>query len=276
MAVQAKWKIILTAAAFALSPITPVLAAQGFFTTADATWQESCLVYPYFDGSIYQVKTQLGQLTDIELRPGETVQKVLAGETKRWGIETAMVGRTPHVYVKPKADGISTNFIINTNQRSYRLQLVTAAEYSPIVRWQYALDIQKNQNRQSHEEAIAQQSYNEIFMQRYQGRLVPKVMNYAYKVEGSKKAGRELYPVKIFDDGTRTYIEMPRSNQYDLPVLYNVDDSEKKGKLMLVNYRIRHGYFIADRVFKHARLHFSNKIYVDIYPAKVPMGGEKT
>ena len=276
MAVQTKWKIMLTAAAFALSPISSVWAAQGFFTTADAMWQESCLVYPYFAGSIYQVKTQLGQLTDIELRPGEIVQKVLAGETKRWGIEMAMVGRTPHVYVKPKADGISTNFIINTNQRSYRLQLVAAAEYSPIVRWQYINEIQKSHNKASREETVARQSYNEIFMQRYQGKLVSKVMNYAYKVEGSKKADKELYPVKIFDDGTRTYIEMPRSNQYDLPVLYNVDDSEKKGKLMLVNYRIRHGYFIADRVFKHARLHFSNKIYVDIYPAKVPMGGEET
>ena len=77
--------------------------------------------------------------------------------------------------------------------------------------------------------------------------------------------------VKVkLDDGVRTYIEMPK-NRYDLPVLYNVDDMDDE-KLTLVNYRIKGKYYIADRVFNHARLQYTSKLYVDIYPKE---GDEK-
>ena len=38
--------------------------------------------------------------------------------------------------------------------------------------------------------------------------------------------------------------------------------------MTLVNYRVRHGYIIADRVFDHARLKYSDREYVDILPKK--------
>lgn len=269
------WQILLIAAVFSLIPMACVRAEEGVVTAEEATWQESCLIYPYEVGRVYPVKTQLGRITDIELKAGERIQNVLAGETKRWGIETAMVGRVPHVYVKPKAVDISTNFIINTNQRSYRLVLTSTDSYTPIIRWKYAKEIQKSRktlrNQNNHVTAIDE----EIFMTWHEGKLVPKVLNDAYRLQGSKRANQSLYPKRVFDDGTRTYIEVPKSNRYDLPVLYNVDDAEKKGKLTLVNYRIRHGYFIADRVFQHARLYFSHRVYVDIYPAPERLGGEE-
>lgn len=43
--------------------------------------------------------------------------------------------------------------------------------------------------------------------------------------------------------------------------------SNKDGKLTLVNYRIRDGYIIADRVFTKARLCYTSKSYVDITPS---------
>ena len=49
---------------------------------------------------------------------------------------------------------------------------------------------------------------------------------------------------------------MPQSNKYDLPVLYNVD---YENKMTLVNYRIKNGYIIADRVFRKARLCYTPK-----------------
>ena len=91
------------------------------------------------------------------------------------------------------------------------------------------------------------------------------------KQRGSKKADTALFPLKVFDDGTRTYIQMPKSNKYDLPVLYNVENIDKE-KLTLVNYRIHGAYFIADRVFTHARLYYSSSVYVDLYPKKEDSG----
>lgn len=254
---------------------SPAFAAQGFYSVEEGTWQESRLVYPYYEGSVYQVYTQMGHVTDIELRPGEEIQGVLAGETVRWGIDTAMVGGVSHVYVKPKSGNISTDFIINTNQRSYRLLVSATGSYHPVVKWNYPADSARKLKKLREERSPEEKEWNEIFMENRGGQFVPKMMNYSYETKGSRKADKALYPLRIFDDGTRTYIEMPKSNKYDLPVLYNVDDVEKKGKLTLVNYRMHGAYFIADRVFTHARLYYSHKVYVDIFPRKEKTGGDR-
>ena len=262
-----KKKLLAAAALSAMLCAAPsAFAAQGFYTVDEGTWQESRLVYPYYEGSVYQVYVQPGHVTDIELRPGERLQGVMAGETLRWEVDTAMVGGTAHVYVKPKAANISTNFIINTDQRSYRLMLAATDAYHAIVKWDYPADARRNLARLREERHPEEKEFNEIFMENRDAKLIPKAMNYSYEMKGSRKADKALYPLRVMDDGTRTYIEMPKSNKYDLPVLYNVDDSEKKGKLALVNYRTHGAYFIADRVFTHARLYYSHKVYVDIFP----------
>lgn len=270
---KCKKKLLAAALAVVVCSASPVFAAQGFYSIEDAAWQESRLVYPYHDGSMYQVYTQLGHVTDIELHVGESIQNVMAGETSSWGIETAKVGGTAHVYIKPKAAGISTNFVINTDRRSYRLMVASTEEYEPVVCWTYPADQQRKKARERELTNRSDGMYPELFMKRYQGRMIPKAMNSSYRLEGSRRASKELFPLQIFDDGTRTYIEMPQNNKYDLPVLYNVDDAEKKGKLTLVNYRMHGAYFIADRVFAHARLYYSHKVYVDIYPED-EQGGE--
>ena len=112
-----------------------------------------------------------------------------------------------------------------------------------------------------------EKAYEEIFTEKRKGETLVKVMNHGYELHGSDEAEKNLYPLQVFDDGVRTYIQIPKSNKYDLPVLYHVNDKEKQ-KLTLVNYRIRYGYFIADRVFDHARLQYSAKEYVDILPKK--------
>ena len=94
--------------------------------------------------------------------------------------------------------------------------------------------------------------------------------NRKYKVKKHGKLEKTLYPTEIFDDGTRTYILMPQSNKYDLPVLYNVDF---ENKMTLVNYRIKNGYIIADRVFRRARLCYTPKTYLDILPSDELYGG---
>ena len=269
-----KKKLAAYVLASALSLMPSAFAAEGFYSVEEGTWQGAGLVYPYYEGSVYQVDTQTGHVTDIELRPGEEVQGVLAGETARWGIDTAMVGGVSHVYVKPKAQGISTNFVINTNQRSYRLMVSSTDSYESLVKWNYPADSARMLKKLHEDQHPEEREWNEIFMEHRGGKLVPKMMNYSYETKGSRKADKALFPLRIFDDGTRTYIEMPKSNKYDLPVLYNVDDMEKKGKLTLVNYRMRGSYFIADRVFTHARLHYSHKVYGDIFPKREATGGD--
>lgn len=263
---------IFIAAAIAVSMYSSSLVAlaeqKAFYTVEDAYVSASKISYDYNEGSVYQVYSQLGHITDITLHPNEKLVGVLAGDTDRWIIETASVDNIGHVYVKPKFADISTNFIINTDKRSYRLAVSSADIYNPVVSWDYPEEVYRKlastevyQNREEKE-------FLDIFTEKIGDRYIAKTMNYSYETKGSKKADAALVPLKVFDDGIRTYIQMPTSNKYDLPVLYNVEDINK-GKLTLVNYRVHGAYFIADRVFTHARLHYSSNVYVDIYPKKI-------
>ena len=112
--------------------------------------------------------------------------------------------------------------------------------------------------------------FYDIYMEKKDGAYALKKLNRKYKVKKHGKLEKTLYPTEIFDDGTRTYILMPQSNKYDLPVLYNVD---YENKMTLVNYRIKNGYIIADRVFRKARLCYTPKTYLDILPSDELYGG---
>ena len=249
-----------------------VLAEQkAFYTTEDAYVSASKLMYDYNEGSVYQVYVQLGHVTDISLHPNEKLVGVLAGDTERWNIETASVDSTVHVYVKPKFADIGTNFIINTDKRSYRLAVSSADTYNPVISWDYPEEMYRKLANTEVYQNREEKEFLDIFTEKVDGRYVAKTMNYSYETKGSKKADAALFPRKVFDDGTRTYIQMPKSNKYDLPVLYNIESTDKE-KLTLVNYRVHGAYFIADRVFTHARLYYSANVYVDIYPKKEKSG----
>jgi len=60
----------------------------------------------------------------------------------------------------------------------------------------------------------------------------------------------------VFDDGLKTYLKMPETMVADeAPVLFIKDGK----KLLLVNYRVKNGYYIVDRLFKEAVLRVGKK-----------------
>ncbi len=102
-------------------------------------------VYPYTGGALYQVYTAVGQITDIALQPGETLVgsgPVAAGDTVRWIIGDTLSGsgatQQVHILVKPTRADLMTNLIINTNLRTYHMELrSTERTYMASVSWQY-------------------------------------------------------------------------------------------------------------------------------------------
>jgi type IV secretion system protein VirB9 len=105
-------------------------------------------VYPYTGGALYQVYTAVGQITDIALQPGEQLVgagPVAAGDTVRWIIGDTESGsgatRQVHILVKPTRADLMTNLIINTNLRTYHMELrSTERTYMASVSWQYPQD----------------------------------------------------------------------------------------------------------------------------------------
>ncbi|WP_187431836.1 hypothetical protein ROLI_014020 [Roseobacter fucihabitans] len=102
-------------------------------------------VFPYSEGALYQIYAAPGQITNIALEPGEQLTgagPIAAGDTTRWiiGDTESGNGRTArvHILVKPTRPDIFTNLVINTDRRTYLLELrANEASYMPSVAWSY-------------------------------------------------------------------------------------------------------------------------------------------
>jgi type IV secretion system protein VirB9 len=208
-------------------------------------------LYPFVDGALYQVYTAPGQITDIALQPGETLVgagTVAAGDTVRWIIGDTESGagasKQVHILVKPTRPDLMTNLVINTDRRTYHMELrSTEKTYMASVSWHYPQDQLIALRRQSAEAQAAQPVSTGIDLAK---------VNFRYEVTGDRAPWRQL---RAFDDGRQVFIEFPRGiGQGEMPPLFVVSPEGDTSEL--VNYRVRGNYIIVDRLFAAAELRF--------------------
>jgi type IV secretion system protein VirB9 len=211
----------------------------------------SMQVYPFVDGALYQVYSSPGEITDVSLQPGEQLVgsgPVAAGDTVRWIIgDTESGGATAkqvHILVKPTRPELMTNLVINTDRRTYHMELrSTEKTYMASVSWQYPQDQLIALRRQSAEAQAAQPVATGVDLAK---------VNFRYDVSGDRAPWR---PMRAFDDGKQVFIEFPRGiGQGELPPLFVVGPEGDTSEL--VNYRVRGNYMIVDRLFAAAELRF--------------------
>ncbi|OYX74062.1 MAG: P-type conjugative transfer protein TrbG [Caulobacter sp. 32-67-35] len=209
-------------------------------------------VYVYAEGALYQVYATPGRISDIVLEPGEALVgngAVAAGDTARWiigdTISGAGAGQRVHVMVKPTRPDLATNLIINTDRRTYHLELrATAAAYLSSVSWRYPageLVALSGGQPSGGSPASAPAAATSDAVDR---------LYFGYAIGGKRAAWR---PTRVFDDGAQVFIEFPRAVAQDqLPPLF-VRGADGK-TLELVNYRVRSGRMVVDRLFDIAEL----------------------
>ena len=210
-------------------------------------------VYPYTGGALYQVYTAVGQITDIALQPGEQLVgsgPVAAGDTVRWIIGDTQSGTGPtlqvHILVKPTRPDLMTNLVINTNLRTYHMELrSTERTYMASVSWQYPQDQLIALRRQNSQAEAAQPVASGVDLAN---------VNFRYAIDGDRAPWR---PLRAFDDGRQVFIEFPRGiGQGEMPPLFVVGPEGNTSEL--VNYRVRGRYMIVDRLFAAAELRFGS------------------
>lgn len=221
----------------------------------DAGWQGATQTFAYVPGGLYQVYAAVGRVTDIKLQEGETLSDmgaVAAGDTVRWIIGEASSGsdksKRTHILVKPTDPGIVTNLVINTNRRTYHVELrSTPSTYMASVAWSYPQDeLIAIQARAA--EAVANAATS------IANGLDAERLDFGYRLSGDRPAWR---PAQVFDDGKKSYILFPDSiAQSELPPLFLLGD---KGQAELVNYRVSGRYMIVDRLFDRAELRLGTK-----------------
>jgi type IV secretion system protein TrbG len=209
--------------------------------------------YAWSEGALYQVYAKPGQVTDIMLQEGERLVgpgPVAAGDTVRWLIGDTVSGSGAsarvHILVKPTRPDITTNVVINTDRRTYHLELrANPSVYMASVSWTYPQDeliaLARAQEAAAHAAPIA-------------AGLDLGTLNFAYRLAGNRPDWR---PVRVFDDGARVFVEFPESvAQGEMPPLFvlGADDQAE-----LVNYRVSGRYMIVDRLFENAELRLGER-----------------
>ncbi len=209
--------------------------------------------YPWAEGALYQLYASPGQVTDIALQEGEQLVgpgPVAAGDTVRWIIADTVSGsgsaQRVHILVKPTRPGLSTNLVINTDRRTYHLELRSTPEtYMASVSWTYPQDALIALSARNREAAIMASTVPGIDID---------ALNFRYSIEGDRAPWR---PIRAFDDGRQVFIEFPPSiAQSDMPPVFITG---AKGEGELTNYRVRGRYIVIDRLFAGAELRLGSK-----------------
>jgi type IV secretion system protein TrbG len=204
--------------------------------------------YAYAEGALFQIYTSPGHVTNIMLQPGEELVgpgPVASGDTVRWIIGDTVSGSGParrvHILIKPTRSDISTNLVINTNRRTYHLELsATTSIYMAAVSWTYPQDaliaIQAAQIEAERKAPVA-------------SGIDLATLSFDYAISGDRPPWR---PVRVFDDGRQVFVEFPPAIATgDLPPLFVLGET---GAAELVNFRVQGRYLVVDRLFDKAEL----------------------
>jgi len=189
------------------------------------------------------------QICDLWLEEGENINSVSLGDSIRWIVEPATTGigeyMRHHIMIKPMDSALETNLVINTDRRSYNIKLKShRTEYMAQIAFIYP------------EKALAKFSQlQRIEAHKREDNIIPETKEYLgdlyfnYRIKGDKR----LRPVRVYNDGIKTIIEMPKSMLHDETPSTN-GWLFKKEQPVMVNYRVHGTRFIVDTVFEYAVL----------------------
>jgi type IV secretion system protein VirB9 len=197
----------------------------------------------------------------LELQAGERlVGEPQIGDSVRWQISPATAGAgedaMPLIIIKPTQAGLDTTMVIPTDRRAYYIRLQSKPEEflarvgfaypdSQSQEWKKFTDEQKQEGTRQKREKTPE-------------KILPDTVDALYWDYQIKGGDPTIRPIRVLDDGIKTYIQMPLATQHtEAPVLVvqGPDGSE------MVNYRVKDDpqngqtlTYIVDRLFNKAAL----------------------
>jgi P-type conjugative transfer protein TrbG len=211
-------------------------------------------VYSYIPNRVYKIYCTDTRITEIQLQTGESNVKVDGADSVQWMIDQVESGsgnmKQVHINIKPIKQNISTNFYIYTDRHVYHIEAYAVGFYTPIISWTYPQEDKLALLRQQEKE---QQLENDTILLG-QDFMTLEGLNFKYQISGWNYPWK---PVMAFDDGSKTYIQMPTSmSSSEAPALF-----VKDGKtLALVNYRLKNNYYIVDRLGECFEMHVGKAV----------------
>ncbi|MDQ7084641.1 MAG: P-type conjugative transfer protein TrbG [Sulfurovum sp.] len=205
-----------------------------------------------FGATLPSILTTPLKITDIRLQEGEIIREMQLGDTVRWQVSPSISGTAPreisHVILKPTDVNLSTSLVIFTDRRTYNLNVQsTEKEFTPIVNFHYTDEV--NKKWIAYQNHINQNEKKKRNSKKLHG-TNQSIDNLDFKYTLSKSNYR-WKPIRIYNDGRKTYIQMPKTMKHgESPILMVLSN----GKQKLVNYRMLKDRFIVDKIFSQAVL----------------------
>jgi P-type conjugative transfer protein TrbG len=147
-------------------------------------------------------------VTDVILQPGEIVTGVHPGDSVRWAFVPSKSGTGDaeqiHVLIKPLAADISTNVVINTDKRTYLLDLMSSAkDFMPSVSFSYPDDYLKTwdaflMEKRKSDSSVLSSGYS----------VNPEYLHLDYEIRC--KDSLRWKPLRVWDDGVKTFIQFKK------------------------------------------------------------------
>jgi len=201
-----------------------------------ANFTDATQIYDYAPGAIYEVYGAPGFISTVLLEPGERIVTVAAGDTTRWMVEQAIGGDVVNaramLLIKPTRANIRTNIVLVTDRRSYAIEAIATGgqTYSAQTAWRYPADADHQLSG---------------------GPSAVEALNFAYRIRTVRGFNPRWRPVRVFDDGRKTYIEFPPAMATsEAPPLFIIEN----GEAVLVNYRVSGSRYVIDRLFDISEL----------------------
>lgn len=191
------------------------------------------------------------KITDIQFQIGEIIKDVQLGDTTRWMVSPSISGegskQISHLLIKTTDVGLETTLFVSTNKRTYHMNLFSRKyEYMPIVGFKYKDEINQKWNK-----------YNDHFKNQKKFKQKSKKLKITNSLsknidnldfEYSMRGEASWKPIRVYNDGIKTYIQMPTNIKYqEAPIFMVLDKSDNN---QLVNYRLVKNNYIVDKLFK--------------------------
>lgn len=213
---------------------------------------DGAITFQYGSGQT-QVVCAVLQVCDIALQPGEQFNGLNGGDprfTVEPGISGSGANQTIHLILKPLDVDLDTALVVMTDRRVYHFRLrSTRNESMPFARFLYPEDAAAKWEaiRSAHAKDLHDNTIPET--NEYLGNL-----NFNYSIDGKAR----WKPVRVYNDGSKTIIEMPDGmGQSEAPTLLVVRRDAglfREAETQMVNYRVQGNRYIVDTMFDKAIL----------------------
>ena len=223
----------------------------GMATSKPVTARDGSIAFVYGSGQT-QILCAVLQVCDVALQPGEQVNNLNVGDP-RFLVEPAITGIGPaqrlHLLIKALDVGLDTSLVVTTDRRTYHLRLRSSrTEFMPYTSFIYPEEAQAKWDAIRVRETMERRNNTIPLTGEYLGNL-----NFNYCITGNTR----WKPTRVFNDGIKTIIEMPKAmQQTQAPTLLVLRHAGlfKKSETVMVNYRVQNNRYIVDTVFDKAIL----------------------